>query len=69
MEQPQIIIQIVVAVPEMTLEKYSEHTGLSVRYLKDRIHKCQIPIMHKKGREMPVINVAKRIEQAFSQTY
>lgn len=68
MEQ-QVIFKIGPDVPVMTYEKFAEQIGMSVRWVEDKVAKNEIPIMYKKGRQKPLINVAKYWQIALSQTY
>lgn len=70
MEQPQqIILKIGPEVPTMTYEKFAEHIGMSVSWVKKQVLDGNIPRMPKKGREEPLINVAKYWQIALSQAY
>ncbi|WP_458118743.1 regulatory phage cox family protein [Mannheimia haemolytica] len=68
MEQP-IVIQIGASVPAMTYEKFAECVGMSKEWVQDQVEAGNIPIMPKKGREKPLINLAKYWQIAFSQPY
>lgn len=68
MEQP-LVIQIGATVPVVTYAKFAEMVGMSEDWVKDQVQQGKIPIMPKKGKEKPLINLAKYWQIAFAQPY
>ncbi|QNS14263.1 hypothetical protein [Mannheimia bovis] len=68
MEQP-LVIQIGATVPVMTYDRFAESVGMSVDWVKDQVEAGKIPVMPKKGKEKPLINLAKYWQMAFTQPY
>lgn len=64
-----IIFKIGPEVPVMTYDKFAQAVGMSKRWVQDQVAAGNIPIMPKKGREEPLVNVAKYWQTALSQTY
>lgn len=71
MMQPyqQPIIHFGPTVPVMSYDKFAEHVGMSKRWVQEQIEQGNIPIMPKKGKATPMINVALYWQIALSQTY
>lgn len=64
-----IIFKIGPEVPVMSYEKFAEAIGMSVRWVEEQVAQGTIPIMPKKGKQKPLVNVAKYWQTALSLTY
>lgn len=69
MEQPQIIFQLNSPVPTMTYAKFAELVGVSEQWVAERVKDGEIPVMPKKGKQKPLINLALYWQIALSQPY
>ncbi|MDG6312386.1 hypothetical protein P9Z72_07605 [Glaesserella parasuis] len=65
----RVVIQLASPIPVMTCEEFARHVGMSESWVNNKIANGEIPIMPKKGREKPLINVAKYWLQALEQPY
>lgn len=65
----QVILKIGPDVPIMSYDKFAEAVGMSKAWVVDQVNSGRIPIMPKKGKETPMINVALYWQQALSRTY
>lgn len=67
--EPQVVLHIGPLVPAMTYEKFAEAIGVSPDWVADRVERGELPRLPKKGREKPLINVAKYWQDVLSQPY
>lgn len=65
----QVIFKIGPDVPVMSYDKFAEAVGMSKDWVREQVDKGKIPIMPKKGKQTPMINVAKYWQIALSQPY
>lgn len=59
MAAQQPIIHFGPPVPVMTYEKFADYVGMSKRWVANMVAEGRIPRMPKKGKEEPLVNVAK----------
>lgn len=67
-EQP-IIIQLAPIVPIISYENFAKEVGMSVEWVEKEVREGKIPIMPKKGKQKPFINLALYWKNALEQPY
>lgn len=67
--QQQPVIHFGPTVPVMSVERFANEIGAKASWVEDQITLGKIPIMPKKGKEKPLINVALYWHVALSQAY
>ncbi|AWI51390.1 regulator [Actinobacillus porcitonsillarum] len=68
-KEHQIVIQLGTATPAVTYTKFAEMVGMSEEWVKEQVAKGNIPIMPKKGKEKPLVNLALYWQIALTQPY